>query len=146
MYLAEGLDQFILSKEACESLGLIERNFPTIGIYGSAEINKWRKTCLDGAFQNVQLTKEGTATTATNMSARIGIRPAEEDNHQPLCCLLIQHMHEATTPTDAGGANANYHRPQREASSCSQAGPRTSALEGRSGSRRTPRHYQTRPH
>ena len=39
VYVAEGLDQLILSKEACESLGLIERNFPTIGSYGSAEIN-----------------------------------------------------------------------------------------------------------
>ena len=39
VYVAEGLDQLILSKEACESLGLIERNFPTICSYGSAEIN-----------------------------------------------------------------------------------------------------------
>ena len=39
VYLAEGLDQLNLSKEACELLGLIKRNFPTIGSYGSAEIN-----------------------------------------------------------------------------------------------------------
>ena len=37
VYVAEGLDQLILSKEDCEALGLIERNFPTIGSHGSAE-------------------------------------------------------------------------------------------------------------
>ena len=35
MYVAEGLDQLILSREACESLGLIEKNFPAIGSYGN---------------------------------------------------------------------------------------------------------------
>ena len=33
------LDQLILSREACESLGMIEKDFPAIGSYGSADIN-----------------------------------------------------------------------------------------------------------
>ena len=39
VYVAEGLDQLILSREACESLGIIEKDFPAIGSYAGADIN-----------------------------------------------------------------------------------------------------------
>ena len=35
----EGLDQLILSREACESLCMIAKTFPAIGSYESADIN-----------------------------------------------------------------------------------------------------------
>ena len=121
--MAEGLDQLILSKEACELLGLIERNFPTIGSYGRAKINTHTYSGgVEGVEAHVDvagnllpakevmqveedlitpcgvhakarrymhLPTEGTATTATNMPARKVIRPAKEDNQQPLLCLFI---------------------------------------------------------
>ena len=51
MYVAEGLDQLILSREACESLGLIEKNFPAIGSYDSTPTvgegrGRWRMSLL----------------------------------------------------------------------------------------------------
>ena len=39
VYVAEGLGQFIFSKEAWEPIGIIEKNFPAIGSYGNADIN-----------------------------------------------------------------------------------------------------------
>ena len=38
VYIAEGLDQLILSKEACQSMGIIKEDFLANGIYGSADI------------------------------------------------------------------------------------------------------------
>ena len=37
VYVAEGLDQLLLSKEACQSLGIIGRDFPAIGSHGQAD-------------------------------------------------------------------------------------------------------------
>ena len=120
VYVAKGLDQLILSKEACKSLGLIERNFPTIGSYGRAKINTHTYSGgVEGVEAHVdvagnllpakevmQVEKDlitpcgvhakarwymhlPTEGTATNMPARKVIRPAKEDNQQPLLCLFI---------------------------------------------------------
>ena len=39
VYVPEGLDWLILSKEACQALGIIKDDFPAIGSFGSADIN-----------------------------------------------------------------------------------------------------------
>ena len=37
VYVAEVLDQLLLSREACQSLGIIGKDFPTIGSHGQAD-------------------------------------------------------------------------------------------------------------
>ena len=39
VYIAERLDQLILSKEACQSLGIIREDLPAIGNFGNADVN-----------------------------------------------------------------------------------------------------------
>ena len=79
MYVAEGLDQLILSKEACESLGLIESNFPTIGSHGSAEINTHT---LSGRVEGV----EAQVTYASNLLPFKPVKYYCDLIYQPVIC------------------------------------------------------------
>ena len=105
VYIAEGLDQLILSKEACQSLGIIKEDFPAIGTYGNADINDLSASdgCADrgkpGSHPEAEELPtpcsprpDGSCSCPISISTGVVCSPAQRCDHQALRCLLLQQV------------------------------------------------------
>ena len=94
------------------------------------------------------LSQDGERPVANVVSTRVVSRSGQEGDNQALSGLLIQPVHKAATPADAGWANAHNYRPGCEAHSRTHTHPCPTPLsrEGQAGpgQRRGPWDHRSR--
>ena len=114
VYVGEGSDQLLLSRQACRALEIIEENFPTVGSHGSPGVMMTTSTANDDQQDIMDLPTPCTPGQIGSCSCPRreappppptcppGIITTENTHSQSLCSFNIQQMHKAALTKNGG--------------------------------------------